>query len=131
MGFNKKYISKNILLENTSNIDKLLKADALVMDMWTTKFVQDLDPKERQLRNKIKEEQKYSSGCPDKHSDYSKLKSLSETFLSLKNDPSWLDIHFTQEKLGRFDLEIDEFGVLDKVKEKAIKEIIKYYEPKP
>ncbi len=125
MGFNRKYISKSNLLENTSNIDKLLKADALVMDMWVTKFVKDLDPKERVLRNKIKEEQK--SGCPDKHSDYSKLKSLSETLLSLKNDPSWLDIHFVQDKLGRFDLEIDEFGVLDKISKKAINKIIDYY----
>ena len=41
-----------------------------------------------------------------------------------------LNIHFVQDKLGRFQLEIDEFGVLDKVKEKAISAIIKHYESK-
>ena len=95
-----------------------------------TKFYQDLDPIERKLRIKIKEDQKYSSGCPDNHQDYPKLKSLSETLISLKTNPTWLDIHFTQDKLGRFELEINEFGVFDILKEKAIKAIINYYESK-
>jgi len=46
----------------------------------------------------------------------------------LKNNPSWLDIHFTQDKLGRFKLDIDEFGVFDVLKEKSIKAIIDYYD---
>ena len=98
------------------------------MDSWVTKFYQDLDPIERQLRIKMNQELISWSGCPDKHTDYPKLKSLAETLISLKNNPSWLDIHFTQDKLGRFKLDIDEFGVFDVLKEKSIKAIIDYYD---
>jgi|APCry1669189665_1035243.scaffolds.fasta_scaffold01107_4 hypothetical protein len=128
MSFHKRYINKEILLENISNLDKLFKADALMMDDWMTKFYQDLDPVERQLRIKMNQEFTFWSGCPDKHTDYPKLKSLAETLISLKNNPSWLDIHFTQDKLGRFKLDIDEFGVFDVLKEKSIKAIIDYYD---
>jgi hypothetical protein len=128
MSFHKRYINKEILLENISNLDKLFKADALMMDDWMTKFYQDLDPVERQLRIKMNQELTFWSGCPDKHTDYPKLKSLAETLISLKNNPSWLDIHFTQDKLGRFKLDIDEFGVFDVLKEKSIKAIIDYYD---
>ena len=128
MSFHKRYINKEILLENISNLDKLFKADALMMDDWMTKFYQDLDPVERQLRIKMNKELTFWSGCPDKHTDYPKLKSLAETLISLKNNPSWLDIHFTQDKLGRFKLDIDEFGVFDVLKEKSIKAIIDYYD---
>jgi hypothetical protein len=127
MGFNKKYITKEGILSNMKDIKRYLKADALLMDdEWSVKFINDLDYNERQLRTKMKRE--ITSGCPDKHKDYSKLKSLSETLISLMTNPSWLDIHFTQEKLGRFQMEIHEFGNLDILKDKAIKSIIEYYE---
>jgi len=130
MGFNKKYINKGSLLENISELDELFNADALLMDPWMTKFYQDLDLCERELRVRIKEELKFKSGCPDNHPEYSKLKSLSETLISLKTDPSWLDIHFTQDKLGRFQLEMNEYGNFDVLKEKSIKAIINYYDTK-
>ena len=127
MAFHKRYINKDILLDNISTLDKLFKADALHMDSWVTKFYKDLDPIERQLRDKIKIDIICWSGCPDKHPDYSKLKSIAETLVALKTNPGWLDIHFTQDKLGRFDLEIDEFGVFDILVEKSIEKIINYY----
>lgn len=127
MGFHKRYLSKEIVLSNLNNIDKLLKADALIMDMWSTRFVNDLNREERLLREKIKEDQKFLSGCPDKHEDYSKLNSLSEALIGLTVNPTWLDIHFVQDKLGRFELQLDEFGNLDKLKQKAISAIIEYY----
>lgn len=128
MGFHKRFVNKENILPNLGDIDSFLNSDALIFDDWSYKFYQDLNQEERKLRQQIKEDLKDFSGCPDKHPDYSKLLSLSETLISLINNPSWLDIHFTQDKLGRLNLEIDEMGVLDKVKEKAIQAIIDYYD---
>jgi|LakMenEpi03Aug12_release.lakeMendotaPanAssembly.Ray.scaffolds.fasta_scaffold146267_5 hypothetical protein len=97
------------------------------MDDWSTKFTNDLNREERQLREKIKEDQKYSSGCPDKHPDYPQLNSLSEALIGLMTNPTWLDIHFVQDKLGRFQLEIDEFGDFEKLKTKSIEAIVNHF----
>jgi hypothetical protein len=86
-----------------------------------------LNREERQLREKIKEDQKYSSGCPDKHPDYPQLNSLSEALIGLMTNPTWLDIHFVQDKLGRFQLEIDEFGDFEKLKTKSIEAIVNHF----
>lgn len=128
MGFHKRYITKDIILSNILKLDVLLSSEILIMDDWSSRFVKDLDPLERKIRKKVIEEQ--ISGCPDKHQNYSNLKSLSESLISLKTNPSWLDVHFVQDKLGRFDLEIDEFGDLKKVSKKAIDKIIDYYSNK-
>lgn len=125
MGFHKRYITKDIILSNILKLDVLLSSEILIMDDWSSKFVKDLDPIERKLRHKMILEQ--VSGCPDKNQNYSSLKSLSESLISLKTNPSWLDVHFVQDKLGRFDLEIDEFGDLNKISKKAINKIIAYY----
>ena len=127
MGFNKRYITKETILLNISDLDSLFKADALIMDNWSRKFSDDLNREERQLREKIKEDQKYSSGCPDKHPDYPQLNSLSEALIGLMTNPTWLDIHFVQDKLGRFQLEIDEFGDFEKLKTKSIEAIVNHF----
>ncbi len=124
----KKYIRKEYLLINIVNIDSLLKSDLLVMDRWSTNFIKDMNYNERIIRKKIKEEESYKSGCPNNNINYFKLKSLSETLISLKTNPSWLDIHFTQDKLGRFNLSIDEFGKFDILVQKSINSIINYYD---
>ena len=127
MGFNKRYITKETILLNISDLDRLFKADALIMDNWSRKFSDDLNREERQLREKINEDQKYSSGCPDKHPDYPQLNSLSEALIGLMTNPTWLDIHFVQDKLGRFQLEIDEFGDFEKLKTKSIEAIVNHF----
>lgn len=124
----KKYIRRKYLLDNIQNIDSILKCDLLVMDRWSTNFIKDMNYDERILRNKIKEEEIYKSGCPNNNINYNKLKSLSETLISLKTNPSWLDVHFTQDKLGRFNLSIDEFGKFDILIQKSINSIISYYD---
>ncbi len=129
MGFHKRYLSKEIVLSNLNNIDKLLKADALIMDMWSNRFVNDLNREERLLREKIKEDQKFLSGCPDKHEDYSKLNSLSEALIGLTVNPTWLDIHFTKTKLN-LQFPWEDGGLLETQKDKCIKAIIEYYESK-
>ena len=41
MGFHKRYIKKEMILENVDNIPyvtRLVKADALIIDSWSDKF---------------------------------------------------------------------------------------------
>jgi uncharacterized membrane protein YqhA len=84
MGFNKKYLTKETILSNLSNIDKLLKADALVMDMWSSYFVYDLDTKQRDLRKTILEYTKFdSSGTKHKkHPNFYSLNSFRHNMLA-------------------------------------------------
>ena len=127
MGFNKKYINKEGILANINKLDVYLKSDAMVMDAWSGKFYKDLDKNERKLRDQIKVDNMCLSGCPNSHKDYTQLKSLSETLLSLMGDnPDWLDIHFALDKL-KPKIEEDQMGVFDELKEVAIKAIIEYY----
>jgi hypothetical protein len=98
------------------------------MDSWSNQFTNDLDPSERKLREKIKEDQKYSSsGCTDKHPDYPKLKSLSETLIGLMTNPTWLDIHFTKTKLN-LQFPLEDSGQFEIQKNKCIASIIEYYD---
>ena len=127
MGFHKRYINKVCILENITDLDTLFKADALIMDMWATKFTNDLNREERQLREKIKEDQKFLSGCPDKHPDYDKLDSLSEALVGLMTNPTWLDIHFTKTKLG-LQFPFEDGGLFEVQRDKCIKAIIDYYD---
>ena len=126
MSFSKRYITKETILLHISDLDRLFKSDALIMDMWSRKFSNDLNRDERKLRENIKEEQKFLSGCPDKHPQYSELKSLSETLIGLLTNPTWLDIHFTKTKLGlQFPFELG--GDFETQKNKCIESIIEYY----
>jgi hypothetical protein len=127
MGFHKRYINKVCILENIFELDRLFKADALIMDMWSTRFTNDLNREERNLREKIKEDQKLLSGCPDKHPDYNKLNSLSEALIGLMTNPTWLDIHFTKTKLG-LQFSFEDGGIFEVQKNKCIKAIIEHYE---
>lgn len=126
MGFHKRFITKYSVLENISDLDNLFDADALIMDDWSGKFFNDLNPEERKLREKIKEDQKYSSGCPDKHPDYTQLNSLSEALIGLMINPTWLDIHFTKTKL-ELEFTFEDSGLLESQKNKCIEAIIEYY----
>ena len=124
MGFYKRFITQDGIIDNIQDLDNYLKADALIFDTWSSKFFEDLDNDERILRNKIKKELQTTSGCPSSQKDYDKLNSLSETLISLKTDPSWLDIHFTKVKLG---LQFTINGEFEEQVEKCINEIIDYY----
>lgn len=126
MGFHKRFITKYSVLEHINDIDSLFDADALIMDNWSRKFSDDLNLEERKLREKIKEDQMFLSGCPDKHEDYSKLNSLSEALIGLMTNPTWLDIHFTKTKLG-LQFSFEDSGLLESQKNKCIESIIEYY----
>jgi hypothetical protein len=128
MGFHKRYVKKENILNSISDLDTLLSSEILIMDSWSNQFTNDLDPSERKLREKIKEDQKYSSsGCTDKHPDYPKLKSLSETLIGLMTNPTWLDIHFTKTKLN-LQFPLEDSGQFEIQKNKCIASIIEYYD---
>ena len=127
MGFHKRYIRKENILDSISKLDTLLNAEILIMDNWSNRFTNDLNREERQLREKIKEDQKFLSGCPDKHPDYDKLNSLSEALVGLMTNPTWLDIHFTKTKLG-LQFPFEDGGLFETQRDKCIKAIIDYYD---
>lgn len=127
MGFNKRYITQKGILENISDLEKYLKADALIMDMWSSRFCDDLNPKERKLREDLKKDTMFWSGGLEKHPNFSKLDSLSEMIIALKTDPTWTDILLTIKKLN-IPIDQDERGKFEILREKSIKYIIDYYE---
>lgn len=127
MGFHKRFITKEGILQNINNLEDYFNSDALIFDSWSSKFNADIDPKERKLRNKMIENQEFLTGCPDQWRHYNELESLAETLISLKTNPTWLDIHFTKQKLGlQFSDEIS--GMFEQQVNSCIEKIINYYE---
>jgi hypothetical protein len=127
MGFHKRFITKEGILNNIQNLETYFDSDALIFDSWSSKFYEDIDPEERQIRKEIIEDNAFLGGCPDQHRNYYHLDSLAETLISLKTNPNWLDIHFTKQKLGlQFSNEIS--GVFEDQVKSCIDKIIEYYE---
>lgn len=109
MGFNKRYIRKEMILDNIDNlsyISGLVKADALIMDTWSRNFFDNFNFKWKsynELRENLNEDVKfYSFHKPTlEHENYPKLKNLSNVLVNLKTDPSWTDILLAGELLDK------------------------------
>lgn len=140
MGFNKRNVDKeNVLfyIKNTNidsliremKIDMLFKSDTLLLDSWTSKFYNDLRPKERDIRKKLLDKYKFDSA----HSfindiDYKDLSSLSEALISLSsNNPQWVDIYVVIDKLN-IKVHETESGVAEVLRQKCIDAIIKHFD---
>jgi hypothetical protein len=128
VGFHRRYIKKDDILNNLSNIDTYLNTN-LILDNWSNEFYKDLSPNHRKIRNRIVENQKLVSGCPDTNLDYIKLESLSESLIFLSTNPNWVDIHFVKTKLGLI-TPIEISGKFDEQVNFCITEIINYYNNK-
>ena len=127
MGFHKRFINKEGILNNIDNLNNYFNSDALIFDSWSSNFYNDIDEEERNLRNKMIEENKFLTGCPDQWTHYNELESLAETLISLKTNPTWLDIHFTKQKLElQFSNEIS--GLFEEQVNSCIDKIIEHYE---
>jgi hypothetical protein len=126
MGFNKRYIKKELILNNLNNLDyisNLVNADALMIDDWSDKFYKNFNfnfKEYNKIRNKIINDNIISSNHREMLSTdgFSKLKSLSNIYVNLKTNPNWLDIHLANSILeesipddisGKFDLLVDYF----------------------
>jgi len=123
MGFHKRTIHKENILENIDNLDVLFHADALIMDDWSSKFKNDMSKKDRKLIDDIYEKNQFLSYHTD---DYKQLSSLSECLISLMTEPRWAPLLYTLERL-EVDIKEEERGRFHKLKAKAIDAIIKYY----
>jgi hypothetical protein len=126
MGFNKRYIKKELILNNLNNLDyisNLINADALIIDDWSDDFYKNFNfnfKEYNKIRNKIINDNIISSNHREMLSTdgFSKLKSLSNIYVNLKTNPNWLDIHLANSILeesipddisGKFDLLVDYF----------------------
>lgn len=128
MGLNKRHVIKESVLACINNLDLLFKSEILILDEWSAKFKNDLNPKEREIRNLLNEKYKYDSGLSFLNDDlFNDLKSLSETLISLYKSPSWIDV-FVANKILKFEVTEDESGRFSILVDKSKKAIITHYD---
>jgi len=131
MGFNKRYISKELILSKTEIKDVcglFSNCDSLILDKWSSNFLKHFD-KNFEIR-KLNRDIEIQYRIFD--SNISLPKSLdcfylSNTLFDLKKDPNWIDIIMTGHQLNfKIDPEISCDFV--KLVDECIKQINDYYE---
>lgn len=134
MGFNKRYISKETVIYELSNgrsPESLLKADALIMDDWSSNFFKDYknDSIYRSDRNKLSDDTKFSSNHATtyKHDNFNKLKKLPNILENLYLDPQWVDILLTFDILGGDGVPKSAHGKYEKLRTICIDKIEKHF----
>lgn len=134
MGFNKRYISKETVisrLSNGENLSTLLKADALIMDDWSSKFFKEYknDPMYVTNRQRLIDDNLFSSSHDTtyKHENFTKLKNLSNILENLYLDPNWVDILLTFEILGGEGVPRSAAGRYEKLRTICIDKIEKHF----
>lgn len=139
MSASKRYINKEDVLYYLKNdnidsvvreikINTLFKADMLVLDMWSSKFYNELNPKERIIRKQLSDKYQVSSSFQFiRDEDYTKLSSMSEALISLiNNNAPWIDIHVVIDKLKIVPTN-EEAGRFDLLRKKCIDAVIEYF----
>jgi hypothetical protein len=126
MGFNKRKISKEMIINNVNNlsyIEKLVNADALMIDNWSDNFYKKFNfkwEKYKELKLELINETRLYSDISQvlEHRNFEKMKFISNIFIELKTNPNWVDIHLInsilEEKIpdeisGNFDLLVNYF----------------------
>lgn len=127
MSASKRYITKETILSNLDDIDSIFYADCLVFDNWSYKFFEDLNPEDREFRKEYEIDFIKSISSSISKDDVKKLSSLSETLISLHNNPKWIDIEFVIIKLG-LDFEKEDSGQLFKLARLASDKIIDFFD---
>lgn len=140
MGFNKKNIDKNYILNYLKKnkkdvnsalrnivIESIFKSEILVMDQWSSNFYNDLNPNERLEREKIISNQDANFVSFFSDSELDSFSSLSETLISLIINPLWMDIHLTT---NRFNIKVttEESGKFQILRNKCIDSIINHFD---
>lgn len=133
MGFNKRYITKETILnaiKNGDSISKLVKADALITDNWASKFLDNYNfsSNYQTLRVDIIKDTQYSSMHKSilDHENFNSLKFLGNAFEGLHNADSWLDILLTKSII-EFDVPKDDYGKFEKLRISCINAIDNYF----
>lgn len=120
MGFTKRHITKDLILSNLDNIEKLLDVDVISMDLWSNNFISDLSPQQKNIRKQIIEEN-------DSIFDYHLLDSLSEAIINLKTNPNWIDVEIVRFKTKFSHDETPKVNFQDSIN-MAYNHAIKYYD---
>lgn len=135
MSFNKRYITKSTVIFELSNgrsLSRLLNADALIMDDWSSKFFKYYDNDIVYLsdRRKLIDDTKFSSNLSDTklHENFTKLKNLSNVLENIYLDPNWVDVLITFEILGSEDIPKSSIGKYEKLRTICIDKIEKHFE---
>lgn len=131
MSFNKRYISKELILSK-SQIEDVCKlfssSDSLILDKWSSNFLKHFDQKwqVRDLNRKIEIQSRILDSSPTlpKHLE---CFYLSNILFNLRTEPDWIDIIMTRHQLN-FKIEPEISGNFSKLVSKCIKQINEYYE---
>lgn len=135
MGFNKRYLDKEIIMctiKNNDSISKLINVDCLITDSWSERFLNCYNSKYQGLRDKLAIDTRFSSNNKSiyDHKNFSKInniKNLSNILENLVRDPNWVEVIFTLNLLGDDDIDDKVRGKFDKLKDICVKKIINYY----
>lgn len=136
MGFNKRYLDKETIMDtikSNGSIIKLTNVDALITDYWSGKFLDNYNFKNYQkLRDKLNDDVKFSSSHQTtyEHDNFSKInniKNLSNILENLIKDPSWTEVIITFQLLGSEDVPVSAKGRFNDLKDICIDKIINYY----
>lgn len=103
MGFNKRIVTKDkILLQQTFlDLSNLLKADALILDNWSSNFLKKYDynfEKYQKNRNKIIFDHRMMSTWVDVSSINSSY--IGNVLINLKTNPDWVDCQLCINELN-------------------------------
>ena len=96
MSFNKRYIKREMIIDNINNlsfISSLVNSDGLIVDNWSNNFFKNFDFDFNTYQSKRLE-------MINNSTKQSGLKKLSNVFLNLKTNPTWVDISLVSEILN-------------------------------
>jgi hypothetical protein len=128
MGFNKRYVDRESILNNISRIDSFLDTDSIIcMDLWSSQFISGLNKLERSDMEKLREKYQFHSGSYDDDSIFRSMKSVSENLRFLMISPDWADIQLSIRLLG-IQVDKSEYGNFDDLLEKCIGKAIEYFD---
>jgi hypothetical protein len=116
MGFHKRFITKDLVLSQKSfeDIEKLLNADALIFDTWSSNFYKRLDENFEEYQSKrlqYIEDNKFASSFSSTES-FDKYY-ISNILVNLINNPHWLDIHICIESFNPIEIPLPISGKFD------------------
>ena len=105
MSFNKRYITKDSILsciKNGESLSRLTKADALIMDNWSSRFFDNYSFDYQKMRDELNNDVMFQSSynATYEHKNFNSLKKLSNILENLIKDPSWTEILLTTNILG-------------------------------
>lgn len=134
MGFNKRIIHKETIdrsINDLGYVIKLTNADALIMDYWSSSFFDNLNFKwdDYQIkRQEILNETELNSNLSiiQQHKSFKSLKSVSNIYYNLINNPSWIDILLLTSIL-EIDIPNDKSGKFDEIVNFCIEKINSKY----